>query len=348
MILVIIKGVKMKKNNHYVPQIYLKQWEQKHKIYTYEVLVPNKNCPIWKRESISRTSSLDYLYLYDINDKISEELEDFFCFEIENQYQNFIDKLNNYSVLNENDFKYISKLIATQHLRTIGGYTRCQKVWVDLFENGIINDTIEIMNKEFQEGILPRNVNKISSIDEKTLPIKTSLVKENDESVFLKVDAIIGKSAWIYSMEYLFSNTYEVLNNVSWCVYEAPEHFNWVTSDDPVILLNCYDENTYDFNGGWASKNTCIIFPLSPKKLLFAQIGVEQDTFYKKASMDFARLIQKFIIEHAFLKVYSLKESSMVSSVRNRTVNRKEFLRIKKEIEQLHENYKNEELLYFK
>lgn len=72
----------MKINNHYVPQIYLKQWEQKHKIYTYELLVPNKKCPIWKRESISRTSSLDYLYLYNINKEVSEELEDFFLLKL--------------------------------------------------------------------------------------------------------------------------------------------------------------------------------------------------------------------------------------------------------------------------
>lgn len=38
----------------------------------------------------------------------------------------------------------------------------------------------------------------------------------------------------------------------------------------------------------------------------------------------------------------------MVCSIRNRVVNRKEFLRIKKEMEQIHENYMNDELLYIK
>ena len=150
----------MKINNHYVPQIYLKQWEQKNKIYTYELLVPNKKCPIWKRESISRTSSLDYLYLYNINKEVSEELEDFFSFEVENYYQSFIDKLTNHSSLDENDLKYISKLIATQHLRTIGGYIRCKQVLTNSFED-IIKDTIEKIDKEIQEGVVQHKTNKI-------------------------------------------------------------------------------------------------------------------------------------------------------------------------------------------
>lgn len=337
----------MKINNHYVPQIYLKQWEQKHKIYTYELLVPNKKCPIWKRESISRTSSLDYLYLYNINKEVSEELEDFFSFEVENYYQAFIDKLTNRSSLDENDLKYISKLIAAQHLRTIGGYIRCKQVLTNSFED-IIKDTIEKIDKEIQEGIVQHKTSKISSIDKKLLPLKTNIVEKDDKSVFLEVNSIIGKSTWIYSMKHLLTKTHKVLDDVSWCIYEAPEHFNWVTSDDPVIFLNYYDKNAYDFKGGWASKNTNIIFPLSPKKLLFAQIGVKQNVLYKKADVDFAIQIQRFIIENAFLKVYSFKEDNMVSSIRNRVVNRKEFLRIKKEIEQIHENYMNDELLYIK
>lgn len=337
----------MKKNNHYVPQIYLKQWEKKHKIYTYEVLVPNKKCPIWKRESISRTSSLDYLYLYNINKEISEELEEFFSFEVENYYQTFIDKLNNHSSLNEKDLKYISKLVATQYLRTIGGYLRCKKILINSFGD-IIKDTIGEIDKEIQEGVVQHKMNKISSIDEKLLPLKVNIVEKDDKNVFLEVNGIIGKSTWIYGMKHLLNKTYKVLDDVSWCVYEAPEQFKWVTSDDPVIFLNYYNKHEYDFKGGWANKNTNIIFPLSPKKLLFAQIGVKQNVLYKKASIDFAILIQKFIIENAFFKVYSFKEDGMVPSIRKRIVNRKEYLRIKKEITQIHENYVNDELSYTK
>lgn len=271
----------MKINNHYVPQVYLKQWEKKHKIYTYEFLVPNKNCPIWKRESISRTSSLDYLYLYNINEQISKELEDFFSFEVEDYYQIFIDKLSNRSSLDENDLKYISKLVAAQHLRTIGGYIRCKKILINSFED-IIKDTVEKIDKDVQEGVVQHKTNKIISIDEKLLPLKTSIVKEDDKNIFLKVNSIIGKSTWIYSMKHLLAKTYKVLDNVSWCIYDAPKYFEWVTSDDPVIFLNYYGKNKYDFKGRWASKNTNIIFPLSPKKLLFAQIGGESKMLYIK------------------------------------------------------------------
>lgn len=223
-----------------------------------------------------------------------------------------------------------------------------KKILINSFED-IIKDTVEKIDKDVQEGVVQHKTNKIISIDEKLLPLKTSIVKEGDKNIFLKVNSIIGKSTWIYSMKHLLAKTYKVLDNVSWCIYDAPKYFEWITLDDPVVFLNYYGKNKYDFNGRWASKNTNIIFPLSPKKLLFEQIGgIEQNALYKKASVDFAIQIQKFIIENAFLKVYSFKEDNMVCSIRNRVVNRKEFLRIKKEMEQIHENYMNDELLYIK
>ena len=152
----------MKIKNHYVPQVYLKQWENKKRIYTYEVLVPNKKCPIWKTESIRRTSSVDYLYIYKENNELTEELENFFS-EIENYYQTFMDKVNNNTELTLQDFKYISKLIASQHLRTIAGYLRCKNIILKQFGN-VVTKTVEKMITEIENGSLFEN--KFESIKE--------------------------------------------------------------------------------------------------------------------------------------------------------------------------------------
>lgn len=86
-----------------MPKTYLKQWANNNKIYEYNLLVPHEKYPKWKSVSISRTSSLDSLYLYYDEGEITDEMEDFFSSEFEMQYSSFIDKINSYSILDEND-----------------------------------------------------------------------------------------------------------------------------------------------------------------------------------------------------------------------------------------------------
>lgn len=337
----------MKINNHYVPQVYLKQWSKKNKIFSYELLVPNNNCPIWKKNSISTTSSLNYLYLYDDNNQLTEELENFFSNEIEEYFPNFIKKINNYDLLTSEDSEYISKLVASQYLRTLHGYLRCKDMLSKTMEN-TFNETVKEVTEKFKSNSI--NNDQLKSLDknDNLLTFHTKIHNQKDVESYLEFKCIIGKSMWIYSINYLLSGTFKVLNNISWCIYDAPEHFEWVTSDDPVIFLNYYGENNYDFKGGWGNKNTNVIFPLSPTKLLFAQIGLTQEALYKKADLSFANFIQKFIVENAFLKIYASKENTTVPQIRPRTVNKKEFLRIKEEINKMHEKYINEELSYAK
>jgi hypothetical protein len=42
----------LRKDNHYVPKLYLKQWAHNGKILTYRLLVQNENVPLWKEQSL--------------------------------------------------------------------------------------------------------------------------------------------------------------------------------------------------------------------------------------------------------------------------------------------------------
>ena len=41
------------KDNHYVPQVYLRQWATKGTIPTYSLLVPHHRVPLWKHHSLT-------------------------------------------------------------------------------------------------------------------------------------------------------------------------------------------------------------------------------------------------------------------------------------------------------
>lgn len=72
-----------------------------------------------------------------------------------------------------------------------------------------------------------------------------------------------------------------------------------VTSDYPLLRLNYYASGEYNSTGGFGSKGTEIILPLSPTDLLFAQVGIPT-RLDDDCSIEQTYLIKRFIAEHAF------------------------------------------------
>jgi hypothetical protein len=52
----------LKRDNHFVPQFYLKNWgDNKKCVWTYNLIVPNANYPKWKRLPIKGIAFQRYL-----------------------------------------------------------------------------------------------------------------------------------------------------------------------------------------------------------------------------------------------------------------------------------------------
>ena len=334
----------MKVNNHYVPKTYLKQWANKTKIFEYSLLVSHQEIPKWKESSISHTANINSLYIYYDGEDMSDEMEDFFSEEFEMKYNSFLENLNPEKKFSEVERDYISKLIASQHLRTLKGFNRVQKFVVDTFPE-TIKEVCEELNQRWE---ITKSIPKTEEHEQgKFMPVKTTIITDDCNDTMLKIETYAGKSYWLVAMKHLLQSTYKVLNNVSWCVYDAPKNYNWVTSDDPVIFLNYYGKNSYDFEGGWGNENTNIIFPLTPKKILFGQIGMELKN-HDIATYEFADEIQKYIVENAYGKVYSIEKNVQIPKIRKRIVDQELFYKFQQSLKNFHSEYLDNELPYLK
>lgn len=146
-------------------------------------------------------------------------------------------------------------------------------------------------------------------------------------------------------LKHYLTKTLEVLHKHRWQIVELDDNINIPTSDDPVICLNYYGVNNYNFNGGWGRKGSEIIFPISPRRIIYTRIG------YKKkivANYELSVLIKKLIIEHAHRKIFSKFEDIDVMKQRKRVVNKEEFEKEKMIFKEFHENYKNIEKSYLR
>jgi len=135
---------------------------------------------------------------------------------------------------------------------------------------------------------------------------------------------MVGRKLWIESQRFLLTKTSKVLLKHKWSIVEPANGMSWFTSDHPVLRLNYYGEGKYDLKGGWGREGGNLIMPLSPKHLLYTQIGAEAAdrlTFTPEKTYE----IQKFLAERAFRYIFAQKQTPGILRLRPRYINLEEF-----------------------
>lgn len=304
------------RNNHFVAQMYLEAWKNSNnKVWTYDLLVPNENCNLWSEKSTKSIASLQNFYINLKEKEEVDEIEKYLNEEFETSASIPLKKAAKGESLSISDW------------RAIINYIGCQIVRTPAFVSKMLKKTKEDMGSTFQQTIteLAEELNNISvdklksysnnkeyDNDNKMFPLKiidTGI--GNNGKTLIKIETIIGKSYYLYMMKYLLKETIKILHKHEWKILDLDDRVNIPTSDDPVICLNYYADDTYDFGGGWNNIGSEIIF-----------------------------------VEHAHRRIFSMDKERWVTKVRKRYVNLDEFQREKEMLENWHKNYKNIESEY--
>jgi len=141
------------------------------------------------------------------------------------------------------------------------------------------------------------------------------------KSVILKTETVVGRATWIWGMRHIRENTLNRLNEHKWVILSAEDDLPWFTTDDPVVRLNFRHPGDYNFKGGWQVPNTNIFLPLSPKHLLFTQVGSKSP--YERGEFlprDQAVMLRRMIAEHAHRYIFSPFKDPDISCYRARHV----------------------------
>lgn len=305
-------------NNHYVPQFYLQSWsEDDLHLYQYSLLVPDSRIPYWKRNSIKYTAKWNDFYTRLVGDKEADDFEKWFNTEFETPAEPIIRKLIDDEIITTKESATLSRFIAAQHLRTPA---KAGKIIANLKE--LVPNIIKETHKRLNTDPIPKATSE-NSPELDSFPLKVTFDKETKT---ITTGTVIGRSMYLYALKYLLTNTARVMDNYYWQVIDAADGISFPTSDDPVICLNYISENNYDFGGGWGRKHGNIIFPISPTKLLFTEIGSTQPALGLNRSPHWSQFFRKIIIEHAYRYVYAIKPQKGMLAVRPRMVDRTLYL----------------------
>lgn len=317
-----LKMENFKKDNHFVPKMYLRQWsEDGIRVHMYRLLVSSETVPLWKLSYIKGIARHEHLYTRIVGGAQSDEFERWIGEDFESPAATAIEMVAKGLRLSKDEWWNLVRFLAAQDVRTPARLIESLKRWHQTVPSMIEDTTrraiLNIEKRKESKKDASRPPPKYSEL----LPIRVHVQpNENGVGGALRVETDIGRGYWLFQMKHLLTKTANILHKHRWSMIIPPGDVEWITSDDPVIKLNFQAENQFDFGGGWDSQGSEILMPVSPKRLMYTRIGDRKLPREIFIDLDRAQLINRMIIRHAHRLIFATQPREDVSVFRPRKV----------------------------
>ncbi|MFV0249758.1 MAG: DUF4238 domain-containing protein [Bacilli bacterium] len=342
-----MKTANISRNNHFVSQMYLDAWKNtNNKVMVYDLLVPNERVPIWTPKSTKSVGSMDSLFVRLKHDKEIDDIEKWFSTEYEYPAKDVLEKVINEDRISEEEWHKLIDFVACHIVRSPSFLIRtletAKKDCIPIFEEEAKEIPEKIKNK------IKKSVAK-KDYDDELFPLKVTNIGDDEtgENSLYKVETIFGKQFYLWIMKHLLGNTCKILHKHKWSIITVDEKVILPTSDNPVACINYNDENDYNFVGGWGRKNSNILFPISPNKILYTQVGTKRIPRIK-ATYEMSLIFKKIIVENSYKCIISNFNDDEIPKIKPRVVDLNIFLEEKEKWKDFQKNYIEKESEFIK
>jgi hypothetical protein len=314
-------------DNHYVPHVYLKNWKSSHeRIWTYRLLVSHDAVPLWKETSIRGIAYHSHLYTSMVAGEESDEIEQWLDREFEAPADEALRKVTSDERLTETDWHNLVRFLAAQDVRTPARLMEDLKRWSTTLPRMIESSLKEAVTKLELAHRTGEIITAPTIAKKDYIPFRlTTNIEPGQEIGTLKGETIAGRGLWLFGIKHILTDTVNALFKYRWTILTPPKGLNWFTSDDPAIRLNFFGPDRYDFQGGWGKPGTDIMLPLSPRHLLFTQVGKKPPRRGTVLSREKAVMLRRIIAEHAHRMIFSSEIDNDVPTFRPRVVDLSAF-----------------------
>jgi len=331
------------RENHYVPRAQLRRWSTDGRtVWAYRLLVSHSSVPEWRRMSVRSLASQRDLYSIASRDGELDEFERWIAGEYEQPANRAVDKVTSGARLRRDDWQSLARFVALQDVRTpLGFHNMMRQLERDL--PAVMNQTMRDGLEEFQRrgrraakpSVIPDEYAELSKLIKVTVHEPPN---SETKEASLRAEMVLGRQSWIAYMRYLLQGrAAAALCDHKWSIVEAPEEIEWPLTDHPVLKLNYYGPGRYDFRGGWGRRGGNIFMPITPRHLLFVQIG--EDSGRKlTVSRETSLLFRSLLLERAHRWVFATRPMDWVSQQRPRRVDPEAFRSEREMWERWHED----------
>ena len=299
--------------------------DSERKVWVHRLLVSDHRVPPWSRRSISGIAYHKHLYTQRVDGHDLDDMERWLEREFETPAAEPLRKLRAGHQLRHEEWNRVAAFVAAQDLRTPRSYLELRDKWSQEMPD-LMNQVLERVVADLKQGKLrerkpdleieyPRGI-----FDVRIEPPPDP----GDDQAVIRAEATIGRELWLGGMKRLLTGAAKILEGHHWSLAEPAGDSEWFTSDHPVVKLNYYQEGRYDFKGGWGSAGTEILLPISPRLLLYTQVGEERPPRFQFSRLQTLSL-QRILAERAFRLIFAARKIRRVSWFRARVVDREAF-----------------------
>lgn len=301
----------LKRDNHYVPSVYLKQWATNGLLPTYRLLVPHERVHLWKRASLKGIAFHRSLYTYIGREGETDEFETWLDRAFEAPAEPVIARAIRGAPLSVDDWQTLVRFTAAQDVRT----PRRLREFMDRQAQALpplMERTLTEGVRKFQDGSW-KNQPQPSHPSLAPAPdlFQVKITDSGVDMATVRVETTIGRRMWIACCRMLLEQTLHRLIRHRWTIWRAPPGLTWPTSDNPVVRLNYYGLGQYDLRGGWGRTNGEILMPLSPTALLYTKVGERPPPRGSIMPEPVAQSIRRILVENTDRMVFDQTESDV-------------------------------------
>lgn len=144
------------RDNHYVPQTYLKHWGGTDgRVFAYRVLVSHPNVRLWRPMSVRGLAYHAHLYTRVVANGLTDEVERWLDSEFEAPAGNVIQKVVDDERLRSQDWSHLIRFLAAQDVRTPARLMEMLQRWhrtlPDLIED-TLKESVQKLETSRREG----------------------------------------------------------------------------------------------------------------------------------------------------------------------------------------------------
>jgi hypothetical protein len=317
------------RDNHYVPQGLLQRWAPDGvNVHAYRTLVSHQNVPVWTQQPVRGSAYQRDLYTALSDARETDEVERWFADEYERPGLEASDRFVREQHINRDDWIAIIRFVALQHLRTPQSFFESMDRWQ--------NNLPEILESTTRDSLAlwkDRKAKGLPALDLLSGPnafagvFDVSVEATPDSQAghaVVRTEVVLGRRFWLAGVRHLLTGVAEKLLEHQWSVWEAPPGEQWPLTDDPSLRLNYYAPDKFDFGGGWGKRGSKLMMPISPRHLLYTQVG-RPSPRRRIASPEHTGAVQMILAQRAYRWIFGTEPYDWVSRARPRVVDQAQY-----------------------
>lgn len=319
---------KDKRNNHYVPKVYAKQWcYSKKRVWCYDLLLLDNRQPCWNSRNIKDFMKLRDFYSLGQTDDIDDSIERYFEIEYENRINSVLAKIRNGTALENSEMKDLIEFAILQMVRTPKWFERHTRQ-----SNDVLSAALESFLTPYYR-VIPISEMEVASSEafKMTIPAKSSPFPS------LKVHGLIDATRGLAAIEHdstresylhgidqvINGKVGEHLRNCHWHIYRTSSKCLLPTSDNPFVSLGRIGDQ-YTVHGSLDEAGTLLFMPVSPYHILYTIVGSQNEINGYVSDADlFEDVLTQAIVCNAWRQVISIERNSTFESIRRPYVDAK-------------------------